>query len=136
MFSQIDNPLYNDTLAIKYGADIYGMKAYTLVILKTGSNNTQDKEFLNKCFSGHFSNMERMEKEGKLILAGPLSKNDAQYRGIFIIQNTDKEQVIIDLEKDMSISEKVLSYELYQWFGSAALPAYLPDSEKIWKNKP
>ena len=38
------------------------------------------------------------------------------------------------LETDPAIKEKLLAAELYQWYGSAALPAYLEASDKIWKN--
>jgi len=29
-----------------------------------------------------------------------------------------------------------LDMELFSWYGSAALPEYLPFSDKIWKAKP
>ena len=30
----------------------------------------------------------------------------------------------------------LLDYDIYQWYGSAALPEYLPFTAKIWKQKP
>jgi hypothetical protein len=40
------------------------------------------------------------------------------------------------LESDPAVKENLLAAEIYKWYGSAALPQYLPDSDKIWKVKP
>ena len=37
---------------------------------------------------------------------------------------------------DSAIKNGYLSYELYNWYGSAALPGNLEISDKIWKIKP
>ncbi|HBK41165.1 MAG TPA: hypothetical protein DDZ57_06280, partial [Porphyromonadaceae bacterium] len=50
--SVIKNPAYDADLAEKLGADAYGMKNFVLVILKTGSNVTDDKAFITECFRG------------------------------------------------------------------------------------
>ena len=83
-FAQTINPDYDSTLAKKFGADDYGMKSYVFVILKTGSNTTTDKAFIDSCFAGHMANIFRLVDEGKLIVAGPFGKNDNSYRGLFI----------------------------------------------------
>ncbi|HBH25553.1 MAG TPA: hypothetical protein DDY13_19310 [Cytophagales bacterium] len=131
------NPNYDASLAADLGADDYGMKNYFLVILKTGKNTTDDKEFVSKSFKGHMSNMEQMVKEGKLILAGPLQQNDQAYRGIFVFDNvTNESEAHRLLQTDPAIRSNLLDYDLYQWYGSAALVKYLSYSEKIWKVKP
>ncbi len=130
------NPLYDSVLAKKYGADSYGMKGYMLVILKTGSNTNTDKAFLTKSFDDHLKNIGQLVKEGKMIVAGPLRKNEKNYRGIFILNTGSKEEAEKWLEADPAITEKILEAEYYNWYGSAALPAYLEDSDKIWKEKP
>ncbi|MCZ4408445.1 hypothetical protein O3Q51_06480 [Cryomorphaceae bacterium 1068] len=38
------NPNYDADLAKQLGADDYGMKMYSLVILKTGTNQVTDKD--------------------------------------------------------------------------------------------
>lgn len=131
-FSQIDNPKYDSLLAKKYGADDYGMKTYTMVILKTGTNKTTDKTFIDSCFAVHMSNMGKMVDAGKLIVAGPFGKNDDTFRGIFIMDATFDETRLL-LENDAAVKEKLLDAVLYKWYGSAALPGYLPDSEKVGK---
>jgi len=131
-YSQTDNPTYDSTLAKKYGADDYGMKNYTLVVLKTGSNTTANKKFIDSCFAVHMSNMGKMVEAGKLIVAGPFGKNEDSFRGIFIMDATFDEANLL-LQNDAAIKEKLLEAVLYKWYGSAALPGYLPDSEKVRK---
>lgn len=134
--SAAQNPNYDSTLAKSLGSDDYGMKGYTLVLLKTGSNTTTDRDFINKCFTGHMNNINRLVELGKLIVAGPLGKNDKTYRGIFILNTTDLKEAEGMLQTDPAIKEKLLEAEVYNWYGSAALPVYLDASDKIWKVKP
>jgi uncharacterized protein YciI len=134
--STIANPNYDPELAQKLGADDYGMKGYILVILKTGPNQTTDKAFVSSCFRGHLDNITRLANENKLIVAGPLGKNDKTYRGIFILNVKTTEEAQALLQTDPAIKEGLLDVELFNWYGSAALPEYLPFSEKIWKSNP
>lgn len=131
------NPSYNKELADKLGGDDYGMKSYFFVILKTGTNTTTDKEFISESFRGHLDNINRLVEEGKLIVAGPLGKNENNYRGIFILNNIKSiEEAVELLLTDPAIKNRLLDYEIFTWYGSAALPEYLPFSDKIWKSKP
>ncbi|WP_396146969.1 YciI family protein [Flavobacterium sp.] len=133
----ISNPNYDKTLSEKLGGDDYGMKSYFLVILKTGTNTTTDKELIAESFRGHMNNINRLVEEGKLIVAGPLGKNDNKYRGIFILNNLKTmEEAKELLQTDLAIKNGILDYEIFTWYGSAALPEYLPLSDKIWKIKP
>jgi len=133
----ISNPNYDKTLAEKLGGDDYGMKSYFFVILKTGANTTTDKELIAKSFRGHMDNINRLVEEGKLIVAGPLGKNENNYRGIFILDNIKSiEEAKELLQTDPAIKNGLLDYEIFTWYGSAALPEYLPFSEKIAKKKP
>ena len=134
--AQSANPNYDLKLAEKYGADDYGMKSYIFVILKSGSNNSEDKEAMNKAFSGHMKNIHRLVEEGKLIVAGPFGKNDKDFRGLFILDVKTLEEASSLLETDPAISEKYLEAELIEWYGSAAISSYLEDSDKVWKIKP
>ena len=128
------NPKYDSILAKAYGGDEYGMKMYVLVILKTGTNNTTDKIITDSLFAGHMSNIKHMVKINKLVVAGPISKNEKTYRGIFILDVKSFEEAEKLLEKDPAIKEKLLAVEMYNWYGSAALPAYIEESDKIWKS--
>lgn len=133
----VANTNYDKTLADKLGSDDYGMKSYFFVILKTGSNKTNDKEFIQECFRGHLNNINRLVEDGKIIIAGPTGKNELGYRGIFILNNIKNiEDAKELLQTDPAIHAGLLDFEIFDWYGSAALPEYLPYSDKIWKVKP
>jgi hypothetical protein len=79
------------------------------------------------------NNIKHQVKQGKMIVAGPLVKNEKNYRGIFILNTNSFEETKEILKDDLAISEKILEIELFNWYGSAALPEYLESSERIWK---
>ncbi|MFC4870802.1 YciI family protein [Negadavirga shengliensis] len=133
---QQSNPNYDEALARKLGADDYGMKSYVLVILKTGSNDTKDQELISNSFRGHMNNINGLVKEEKLIVAGPLGKNEQTYRGIFILNVASLDEARELLQTDPAIQNNLLQADVYEWYGSAALPAYLETSDKIWKTQP
>lgn len=131
------NPNYDKTLADRLGGDEYGMKSYFFIVLKTGPNTTADEGLVSEAFRGHLDNINRLVQEGKLIVAGPMGKNENNYRGIFILNNIESiEDAKTLLETDLAIKNGLLDYEIFTWYGSAALPEYLPASDKIWKLKP
>lgn len=133
----ITNPNYDKVLAEKLGGDDYGMKSYFLVILKTGMNTTTDRDLIVQSFRGHLDNIQKMTEEGKIVVAGPLGKNENSYRGIFILNNIDSEEDVRELLlTDPAIENGLLDFEIFTWYGSAALPEYLPVSDKIWKSTP
>lgn len=135
--SSIKNKNYDAELAAKLGADELGMRSYFLVILKTGSNTTTDNDIVQNSFRGHMDNIQRLVKEGKLIIAGPfLAKNANNYRGIFILNTKTIEETESLLQSDPAIKNKIFDVEIYPWYGSAALPEYLPAADKLWKEKP
>lgn len=136
LFGQNNNPNYDTELAEKLGADDYGMKKFVLVLLKTGTNQSTDKKMKDSIFSGHMDNISRLVKENKLIVAGPLGKNDKTYRGIFILDIATLEEAALLLQSDPAIKANFLDHELYNWYGSAALSEYLEASDKIWKINP
>ena len=136
LLGQTVNPNYDSTLAKSLGADDYGMKKFVLVILKSGTNKTTDKSFIDSCFRGHMNNIGRLVELEKLIVAGPIGKNDNSYRGIFILNVATLDEANELLQSDPAIKEKLFDVELYNWYGSAALAEYLEASDKIWKIKP
>jgi uncharacterized protein YciI len=134
VYCQNANPKYDSVLAKKYNADDYGMKKYVLVILKTGSKTTEDKKLRDSLFAGHMANIKRLVEINKLVVAGPLGKNDKTYRGIFILDVRTIEEANALVQTDPAVKGELLAAEFYEWFGSAALPAYLDASEKVGKN--
>ncbi len=111
---------YNAELAGELGADEYGMKRYVFVLLKTGAVTIEDKEESGKVFAGHFANMSRLGKEGKLVVAGPFVEGDSK-RGLFILNVTTIEDAEKLVNTDPAIAAGVLDYELTKLYCSAAL---------------
>ena len=136
IYGQTNNPNYDSILAIKLGADDYGMKKYVFVMLKSGTNESTDAVLKDSCFRGHTVNINRLVEEDKLIVAGPMLKNDNSLRGIFILNAATIEDAKVMLEPDLALKAKLLAADYYIWYGSAALPEYLEASDKIWKINP
>jgi uncharacterized protein YciI len=133
--AKCQNTNYDSTLAKSLGSDDYGMKMYTLVILKTGSNTQEPQASKDSLFNGHMSNMKKLVDMNKLIIAGPFGKNESDFRGLFILNVSDFEEANKLLETDPAIKAQLLKPELYKWYGSAALPIYLNSVDKITKKK-
>jgi len=127
------NPKYDEKLAKEVGADDYGMKMYVLVMLKTGTNTNETKAKTDSLFAGHMTNINRLVAENKLIVAGPLGKNDKNYRGIFIFNVKTLDEAKALLQTDPAVKAKLLDADLFNWYGSAALSEYLKISEKVGK---
>lgn len=131
------NPKYDEALTRKLGGDEYGMKSYWLVILKTGPVTISDKDSVSTIFKGHLANIERLAEARKIVVAGPLGKNDHNYRGIFILNDIKTlEDAKALLQTDPAVQSGLLEPEIYPWYGSAALPEYLEAADKIWKSRP
>lgn len=138
LFAAAQNPSheYDSILAGQLGADDYGMKTYVLVILKTGPADILDKELRDSLFKGHFSNMDRLAAEKKLILAGPMTQNEQGYRGLFLFDVSTTEEAEQFLKGDPTVVAGIFDTELFRWYGSAALPVYLETAKKISRRNP
>ena len=100
------------------------------------ANPNYDKAFISKAFQGHMDNIGRLADEGKLVMAGPMGKNDKTYRGIFIFDVKTLEEARKLVETDPAVKEKLLEAELYEYYGSAALPTHVEVHKKISKANP
>lgn len=128
-------PVFDKALADSLKADEYGMKKYVLVILKTGENKTVTKAKKDSLFAGHMQNIQRLANAGQLVVAGPMGKNDKEYRGIFILNVVNIPEAQKLLLTDPAVKANLLSAELYEWYGSAALPMYLKYHERVTKTQ-
>ncbi|HVG17379.1 MAG TPA: hypothetical protein VM935_20565 [Chitinophagaceae bacterium] len=131
--AQNTSPKYDKRLADSLGSDDNGMKRYVLAILKTGTATGYDKIMTDSLFRGHMQNIGKLAKMGKLVVAGPLQKNGKNYRGIFILNVSTIAEAALLLDTDPAIRGRLLDSELYGWYGSAALPLYLPAHETLQK---
>ena len=125
---------FDQKLADSLGADQYGMKSYYLVILKKGKGEITDKAKKSELMKGHMDNINKLTKDGKLIVAGPMAeKNSIDYSGIFILDAKTKEEAESLVLTDPSIKSGIFDVEIYKWYGSAALPLYLKSHDKVAK---
>jgi uncharacterized protein len=124
---------YDSVLAKQLNADDYGMKTYTLVILKKGTAKITDKKILDSIFRGHMNNIQRLASENKLILAGPMSDNDKNYEGIFVFNTSDITEAKKWLSTDPAIQSKDIDAELYGWYGPAALQKVIEIHKSLQK---
>ncbi|KAB1065669.1 YciI family protein [Salibacter halophilus] len=125
---------YDSTLAKELGADEYGMKMYVFVMLKSGETKIEDDEKRKEVMAGHLLNIQKLVTAKKMVVAGPMGENENNLRGIFIMNVSKVEEAEILLQSDPAISIGALKAEYYPWYGSAALPKYLPYHDKIEKN--
>lgn len=132
--AQISNKIYDSSLAKKLNANDNGMKRYFLVILKSGPVVITDKAKRDSVFAGHMNNIQSLASQNKLVVAGPIGKNDKEYRGIFILNTDSKEEAEKMVETDPAVQAKVFVAEYYPWFGSAALQETLEIHKRITKN--
>ncbi|MGV2452602.1 UNVERIFIED_CONTAM: YciI family protein [Ralstonia mannitolilytica] len=132
-----EKPKYNQELATSLGADKYGMKPYTIVMLTSGTTKIEDKAKMGELMKGHMSNIGKLANEGKIVVAGPfLEKNKENYRGMFIFNTKSKEEAEQWVKTDPAVQAGVFSYEIFPWYGSAALPLYLKHHDEISKENP
>lgn len=114
-------PAYDAELARRLGANDMGMRNYVLVILKTGPTPVTDPDKRKAMFAGHFANMERLSREGKLALAGPFGKNEDGWRGLFVFAVPTIEEAKALTATDPVIINGEMVAEYHPWFGSAAV---------------
>jgi uncharacterized protein YciI len=77
----------------------------------------------------------RLARMNKLVVSGQMKKNDHNYRGIFILNVKTLEEAKELLATDPTIENHIFEAELYEWYGSAALPLYMKAHERIAKSK-
>ena len=112
---------HDATLAHRVGADERGMRGYVLVILKTGPTRVPDGPARDAMFAGHFANMERLAKAGKLAVAGPFSKDPSGWRGLYVFAVGSIDEARELAETDPVVVQGELVAEYHAWYGSAAL---------------
>ncbi len=107
------------------------MRQYVLVILKTGPKRVPDGQERKDMFAGHFANMDRLAKAGKLALAGPFGEDPSGWRGLFVFAVSDIEEAKRLTETDPVIVKGEMVAEYHHWYGSAAVMTIPETHEKL-----
>ena len=114
------NAAFDAALAKKTGADEHGMRHYVLVILKTGPKRMPEGRARDAMFAGHFANIRRPAKDGKLVLAGPFGDDPEHWRGLFLFAVPDVAEAKRLTATDPVIRSGEMTAEYHAWYGSAA----------------
>lgn len=94
----------------------YGeMKTYWLVFLLKGNNRTHDSATAARIQQAHLANIDRLAKEGKIIMAGPMGYNK-DLRGIFIMDCKDSAEAASYISTDSAIITGRLRFEIHPWW--------------------
>ena len=125
---------FDSALAQRLGADEHGMRSYVFVLLKTGPNKMPEGPERDEMYRGHFANMTRLSKEGKLVLAGPYDGVDG-WRGLFVlaVKSIDEARALAATDPVLQKGEMVAEYHRY--YGSAALMLVPEVHETLAKKK-
>ena len=91
------------------------MKRYWLVLLQKGPNRNQDSISAEKIQAAHMGNIQRLAKEGKLIMAGPIGIED-DLRGIFLLNCADSSEVERIVNTDSAVITGRLVMKYYPWW--------------------
>ena len=91
------------------------MKRYWLVLLKKGPNHNHDSISAEKIQAAHMANINRLAKEGKLIMAGPIGIED-DLRGIFLMNCADSAEVENFVRTDSAVITGRLIMKYYPWW--------------------
>lgn len=119
-------------LAKSLGANENGMRAYILVLLKTGPKKVAAGPERTRMFEGHFANITRLAGEGKLAVAGPLDGVDG-LRGLFVLATDDIDVAKSYVAADPVIINGEMVAEYHKFYSSAALMAVNEIHNKISK---
>ena len=125
---------YDAALATKLGADENGMKTYVMAFLKAGPNRNRPREEAAKLQAAHRANINRLAKEGKLVLAGPFA-DDGELRGIYIFDVKSVAEAEALTKTDPAIQAGQLVMELHPWYGTAGLMTIPELHERLEKRK-
>lgn len=102
--------------------------AATLVLLKTGPRSEPlTSAERSQVFGGHFGNMQRLAREGHLLVAGPYGKqkSDPGLRGLFVLDTADPERARQLAETDPGFQAGVFRLEYHALSTKAPLRAVL-----------
>lgn len=100
----------------------------TFVVLRTGPRTEPltDAE-RQQVFGGHFANMSRLAREGRLLLAGPYgrSKTEPALRGVFVFDTDDPDTARRLAESDPGFAAGVFQFEYHGLTTRAPLRAFV-----------
>ena len=111
---------YDAALSAQLKADENGMRTYAIAFLKAGPNRERRRDEAQRLQAAHRANINRLEAEGKLVIAGPFA-DDTPLRGIYLFAVPTVAEADTLTRTHPAIQAGQLAMELHLWYGSAAL---------------
>jgi uncharacterized protein len=125
---------YDSSLALKLGADEYGMKHYVMAFLKAGPNQDMDSVKAAELQRAHLDNIFRLADEGKLVIAGPFM-DGGELKGVYVFNVATVEEAEALTNTDPAVKAGRFIMELHPWYGSAAACMINDQHKRIQKTK-
>ena len=100
------------------------MRVYYMVFLRRGPAwTTAVSPETTKVNQGHRANIDRLTKEGLMVVAGPFegTSGDRALAGIFILRVASMEAARAAVETDPAVKTGRFLYEIVPWWGPATL---------------
>ena len=100
------------------------MSEYFVVLLKRGPKWTAEMTpEIEKVLEGHFANIKKLTKEGKLTVAGPFfgQEGEGALAGLFIFKVDSIEEAIRLAEQDPGVQAGRFTFEAITWYGPKGL---------------
>ena len=100
------------------------MTQYFMVFLRRGPAWTaKPTPESTKVSQGHMANIERLTKEGKMVVAGPFDGQSGEraLAGIFILRAASMEEAKTLTESDPAVKAGRFVYEIAPWWGPTSL---------------
>lgn len=100
------------------------MRMYYMVFLRRGPAWTAAATpEATKVSQGHRANIDRLTKEGLMVVAGPFegTSGDRALAGIFILRVTSMEAAKAAVDTDPAVKAGRFVYEIVPWWGPASL---------------
>jgi uncharacterized protein YciI len=112
--------------APRVGPGGYEMTTYYVVFLYRGPSWSPGETLESqKIQEGHMANIQRLAKEGKLLLAGPFT-DDGDLRGMFVFQVSSLEEAKALCDTDPAVKAGRLRVELHPWFSAKGINVPAP----------
>lgn len=115
--------------APKVGPGGYEMTTYYVGFLYRGPSWSPGETPESKAIQeGHMANIQRLAREGKLLLAGPFT-DDGELRGMFVFQVGSLEEAKALCDTDPAVKAGRLRVELHPWFSAKGINVPKPVSQ-------
>jgi uncharacterized protein YciI len=118
------------------GPSGYEMTTYYVGFLYRGPSwSPGETPESQKIQEGHMANIQRLAKEGKLLLAGPFT-DDGELRGMFVFQVASLEEAKALCDTDPAVKAGRLRVELHPWFSAKGINVPAPVAQPSPGSRP